>query len=415
MPELLTVSQLAAYLTDLVRDDETLADVLVTGEISNATLASSGHFYFSLKDASASLACVMWRPAVRLLPETPQAGQNVVARGRVDFYALRGQLQLVVEALRVERGVGDLYRQFEEAKARLQAEGLFDPARKRPLPIRPQRIGLVTSGSGAALRDILRVLAQRWPLADVLLVPGLVQGEQAPASLQAALYTLYARGDIDVIIIARGGGSIEDLWAFNDEGLARLLAASPAPTVTGIGHETDFTLADFVADQRAPTPSAAAAAVVPDQQAVRAELLAAAGRLAAAVRGEIAGRRQTVERLEAVVRRHSPRYRIDQRRQMVDDLDHRLTLTWTTTSQRRRLALAGLEQRLAALNPSAVLSRGYAIVRDESGRVIQSVAQTSPGQPLTIRVHDGSFGARVEGGGRDGGTQRGGDGGTQRR
>ncbi len=396
MPTLLTVSDLAAYLADLVREDETLADALVTGEISNATLASSGHFYFSLKDASAAIACVMWRPAVRALFETPQAGQNVVARGRVDFYAPRGQLQLVVEGLRIESGVGDLYRQFEQRKARLQAEGLFDPARKRPLPARPRRIGLITSGSGAALRDILRVLAHRWPLADVLLVPSLVQGEQAPASLQAALYALYARDDIDIILLARGGGAIEDLWAFNDEGLARLIAAAPVPVVTGIGHETDFTLADFVADYRAPTPSAAAAAVVPDLDAVRNDLLAAAARLASAVSDEIASQRQAVERLEAIVRRHSPRYRIDQRRQMVDDLDHRLGRAWTTAFQRRRLTLATLNHRLAALNPTAVLSRGYAIVRDETGRVVQSVAQTSPGQPLSVRVSDGSFGVVVE-------------------
>lgn len=391
-----TVSQLAAYLADLVRDDAALADVLVTGEISNATLASSGHFYFSIKDAGATLACVMWRPAVRLLPETPQAGQNVVVRGRVDFYAQRGQLQIVVEALRIERGVGDLYRQFEQSKARLQAEGLFDPARKRPLPVRPRRIGLVTSSSGAALRDVLRVLAHRWPLADVLLAPSLVQGEQAPASLQAALYTLYACDDIDVIVVARGGGSIEDLWAFNDEGFVRLLAAAPIPTITGIGHETDFTLADFVADYRAPTPTAAAAAVVPDLEAVRNDLLAVAARLAAAVDHEIAGQRRAVERLEAIVRRHSPRYRIDQRRLMVDDLDHRLQRAWATTFQRRRLALAGLDHRLAALNPSAVLSRGYAIVHDEAGRVVQAVAQVSPGQPLSIRVEDGSFGVKVD-------------------
>ncbi len=396
MPSLLTVSQLAAYLTDLVREDETLADVLVAGEISNATLASSGHFYFSLKDAGATLASVMWRPTVRALAETPQAGQSVIARGRIDFYAQRGQLQMVVEGLRVEYGMGDLYRQFEETKARLQNEGLFAEDRKRPLPLRPRRIGLITSGSGAALRDILRVLAHRWPLADVLLAPSLVQGEQAPASLQAALYVLYARNDIDVIILARGGGSIEDLWAFNDEGLVRLLAAAPVPIVTGIGHETDFTLADFVADYRAPTPSAAAAACVPDITAVQDDLRAASARLTAALNAAITGQRQTVERFEAVVHRHSPRYRIDQQRQIADDLDRRLSRSWLTAMQSRRLLVGTQGQRLDALNPMAVLSRGYAIVQDGGGRVVQSVAQTSPGQLLSIRVVDGSFGVKVE-------------------
>ena len=395
MPSILTVTQLCDYLTALVREDALLADVTVVGEVSNATLAKSGHFYFTLRDADAALSCVMWKSALRAVYQTPGEGQRVVIHGRADFYGPRGQLQLMVDALAPEGGVGDLYRQFEETKARLQAEGLFDPERKRPLPTLPRRIGLITSATGAALRDILRVLSQRWPLADVLLVPSLVQGDQAIASLQASLYTLYDRHDIDVIILARGGGSMEDLWAFNDEDLARLIARSPVPVVVGVGHETDFTIADFVADLRAATPTAAAAAVVPDIAAIRQSLTAAAARLGEWMTTRIERERSEVAFSAAALRRLSPLYRIDRQRLLLDDLDRRLTRAAQERLQRQRLVLTGLEQRLTALNPSAVLTRGYAIVQDDAGHIIQSVQQTTPTQPLTVRVSDGSFGVRV--------------------
>lgn len=391
MSDFLTVTQLLDYLTAIVREDDLLADVMVQGEISNPVRAKSGHFYFSLKDLDATISCVMWRSAAKALPEVPQEGQRVRARGRLDIYAPRGQLQLVVKAMVVEADIGTLYLQLEKSKQRLQAEGLFDAERKRPLPAIPRRIGIVTSATGAALRDMLRVLSQRWPLADVLLAPSLVQGAQAPAALQAALFSLYDRDDINVIVLARGGGSIEDLWAFNDEGLARLVAASPVPVVSGVGHETDFTLVDFVADLRAATPSAAAAALTPDATNLRQSLDATAQRLQQLALNAIERRRQETERMQSVIQRYSPQYRIDQQRFMLDELDRRLTQNAQDRLRRWQLALSALEHRLEALNPTAVLSRGYAIVQDDAGKVVNSVEQISTGQTLAVRVSDGNF------------------------
>ena len=391
----LTVSQLAEHITNLVRSDIILSDISVSGEISNFVRAKSGHLYFSLKDEQATISCVMWRGRAAGLVEMPREGQLVIARGHIDFYAPRGNLQFIVHTMTPAGGVGELYRRFEELKARLQAEGLFAPERKRPLPIPPQRIAVVTSATGAALRDILRVLRSRWPLAQVLVAPALVQGAEAPASIIAALYQLYARDDIDVIILARGGGSIEDLWAFNDEGVARMVAESPVPVVSGVGHETDFTIVDFVADHRAPTPSAAAAAVTPDMAEYRRILAGYPQYLADLTAAGIAQRRHDVERLQSILRQHAPLYRIDQQRLLVDDLTRRLSASLTHHLQRQWLHVAALEQRLAALNPKAVLNRGYAIVQDDAGQVIHSVGQTRPSMGLRITVGDGDFRARV--------------------
>lgn len=396
IPPALTVSQLAEHITNLVRNDIILSDISVSGEISNFVRAKSGHLYFSLKDKKATIACVMWRGRTSTLMEIPREGQRVIARGHIDFYAPRGNLQFIVHAMTPEGGVGELYRRFEALKQQLQAEGLFDEARKRPLPMPPRRIAVVTSATGAALRDILRVLHTRWPLADVLVVPALVQGAEAPASILAALYQLYERNDIDVIILARGGGSIEDLWAFNDEGVARMVAASPVPVVTGVGHETDFTIVDFVADYRAPTPSAAAAAVTPDIVEYRRMIAGYQQFLTDLITTAIDQRRLTVERLQATLRQHAPLYHIDQQRLMVDDLARRLSANLNHHLQRRRLEVDSLSHRLAALNPNAVLARGYAIVQNDTGGVIRSVTQTHPGQRVKITVSDGSIPAQVE-------------------
>lgn len=396
-PPALTVGQLAEHIANLVRNDIILSDIAVSGEISNFVRAKSGHLYFSLKDEKAAIACVMWRGRAANLVETPREGQRVIASGHIDFYAPRGNLQFIVRDMRPEGGVGELYRRFEALKRQLQAEGLFDEARKRPLPMPPRRIAVVTSATGAALRDILRVLRSRWPLADVLVAPSLVQGSAAPAAILAALYLLYQRKDIDVIILARGGGSIEDLWAFNDEGVARMVAASPVPVVSGVGHETDFTIVDFVADHRAPTPSAAAAAVTPDISEYRRLLAGHEQRLAGLMGAALADRQLTVERLHAILRQHAPLYRIDQQRLLTDELSRRLSTGLSHRLQRRRLEVQSLTQRLAALSPRAVLGRGYAIVQDDAGHVIAAVGQTHPGQGLRITLSDGDIRASVEG------------------
>ncbi len=391
----LSVSQLAAHITNLVRTDIVLSDISVSGEISNFVRAKSGHLYFSLKDQKAAISCVMWRGRAAGLVQRPQEGQRVIARGHIDFYAPRGNLQFIVHSMTPEGGIGELYRRFEALKRQLQEEGLFDESRKRPLPMPPERIAVVTSATGAALRDILRVLRSRWPLADVLVAPALVQGADAPAAIVSALYQLYQRSDIDVIILARGGGSIEDLWAFNDEGVARMVAESPVPVVTGVGHETDFTIVDFVADVRAPTPSAAAAAVTPDSGEYQRLLTSYQQYLPELTSGGIAQRSLAVERLQARLRQQAPLYRIDQQRMMLDDLGRRLTASLAQQLQRRHLQAEALAQRLSALNPRAVLARGYALVQDDAGHVLISVKQTHPGQPLRITLSDGSLRARV--------------------
>ena len=443
MSDILTVSQVTDHLASVLRADELLADVMVMGEISNSLLANSGHFYFSLKDANATLSCVMWRTSARALSQIPQEGQRVVVHARTDFYAPRGQVQLIVDAMRREAGIGDLYLKFEQTKTQLQAEGLFDPARKRALPLFPRRIGLVTSPTGAALRDFLRVASARWPLADILLAPSLVQGDQAPAALQAALFALYARNDIDVIVLARGGGSIEDLWAFNDEGLARLIARSPVPIVTGIGHETDFTIADFVADLRAPTPSAAAERVVQakeelaarvhalDQRLVSAMALrmtrirnrvaaltshrvfeAERGRLRAHVQGVAdrtrrcrTGLARQFERARALYRQVAGRleaFRWDRlvaaRRERLGRQLDRIEACFRADMEVRRSALQQSAAKLDSLSPLAVLGRGYALVWDaRRGRLVRSPREVAVGDPLRIRVHGGVLDAAVTG------------------
>ncbi len=394
-PAALTVGQLAEHITQLIRTDLILSDIAVVGEISNFVRAKSGHLYFSLKDEQATINCVMWRGQAARLLERPRDGQRVLARGYIDFYPPRGSLQLIVRSMTPEGGIGDLYRRFEALKQQLRDEGLFDEARKRPIPPIPRRIAVVTSATGAALRDILRVMRTRWPLADVLIVPSLVQGAEAPASLIAALYQLYQRDDIDVILLARGGGSIEDLWAFNDEGLARMIAASPIPVVTGVGHETDFTIADFVADLRAPTPSAAAAAVTPDIAEIQRLLDNLEHRLIQHILHVIETRRRTLVLLETSLRQHAPFYRINQQRLQVDEWSRRMTTLMQHRLQRHHMEVDNLAQRLTALNPRAVLARGYALVQDESGHVIDQVGKTHPGQPLQITVSDGTFRARV--------------------
>jgi exodeoxyribonuclease VII large subunit len=391
----LTVAQLAEHITHLMRTDDILSDVSVRGEISNFVRAKSGHLYFSLKDAKATIACVMWRGRAASLTQMPREGQRVIISGHIDFYAPRGNLQIIVSSLRPEGGIGELYRRFEALKQQLQAEGLFDAQRKRALPMPPGRIGIITSATGAALRDILQVLRSRWPLAQVLIVPSLVQGMDAPAAILTALYQLYQRDDIGVIILARGGGSIEDLWAFNDEGVARMVAEAPVPVVSGVGHETDFTIVDFVADVRAPTPSAAAAAVTPDQAEYRRLLAGTGQHLVRRMRQDLTQRRMALQRLRAILQQHAPQYRIDQQRLLMDDLARRLTASIQQHLQSRRLAVQTLAQRLDALNPSAVLARGYAIVQDDAGHVIQSTAQAAPGGALRIRVADGVIPAIV--------------------
>ncbi|MCX7681794.1 MAG: exodeoxyribonuclease VII large subunit [Anaerolineae bacterium] len=392
-----TVSQLTAFIRRLLEDEPELGDLWVEGEVSNFSRAPSGHYYFTLKDSAAQIGCVMWRSVAQGLPRPyiPTSGELVVAHGRVGVYEAGGRYQLYVDNLQ-PAGVGDLYRQFERLKAKLEAEGLFAPERKRPLPAMPRRIGVVTSPAAAALRDIINVLRRRYPLAELLLAPTQVQGEAAPPQIVAALEALNARQDVDVIIVARGGGSLEDLWAFNDERVARAIAASRIPVVCGVGHETDFSLADFAADVRAPTPSAAAELVAPDCTVLRAQIQKYAAALTRALLRDIRGRRWKLHNLERALTHLSPAAQLAQARQRIDDLCTRAATALHHQLALRREQVAGLAGRLAGVSPLGTLERGYALVRRRDTRaLVRSVTAVRAGEALTIRLADGEFGAEV--------------------
>jgi exodeoxyribonuclease VII large subunit len=326
----------------------------------------------------------------------PEQGAAVLAHGHISVYGPRGSYQLYVDQLR-PAGLGDLHTRFEQLRDQLRDEGLFDTERKQPLPLFPSVLGIVTSPQAAALRDVLNVLQRRYPLVSVLLAPTLVQGDQAPPQIVAALGALDARDDIDLILLVRGGGSLEELRAFNDEQVARAIAACRHPVVSGVGHETDFTIADFVADLRAPTPSAAAELVVPDQAELREQIGGAATRLQAIMASRLNRTRDALAQEQRSLQRLSPRSRVDTHRQQVDDLARQAQRAWMHSLALRRSQLAGLQARLAALSPIGTLERGYAIVREkDTGTVVRSIQQVSAGQGLQVRVHDGEFGAVVK-------------------
>jgi exodeoxyribonuclease VII large subunit len=385
-----TVGELNAYIKDLFEIDYRLQDVEVSGEISNFSQARSGHLYFTLKDEKAQLRCVMWRTAAEQLRFTPGDGDAVVASGRVSVYEASGVYQLYAERLE-PAGRGNLALAFERLKEQLADEGLFDPIHKKPIPAFPNKIGIVTSADAAALRDILNVLRRRYPLLQVLIAPTLVQGEQAPAQIVRALQWLDGRSDLDTILIARGGGSIEDLWAFNDERVVRAVFAAQHPIISGVGHETDFTITDFVADLRAPTPSAAAELAVPDREELYPLVLGLQNALAADIKSRIQEARWEVQSLGQLLALHNPQRGLDSSSQRVDMLANRLdqSMERRLTTARNRLAL--LEARLTAVNPQAILARGYAIVRDPNGRLLRTIQLVAPGDLLTIQLTDGTI------------------------
>lgn len=389
-----TVTELTRYIRDLFEVDYRLKDVEVSGEISNFTEARSGHLYFTLKDAQAQLKCVMWRSAAEQLDYLPRDGDAVVVNGRISVYEAAGAYQLYAEHLE-QAGRGGLAIAFEKLKQQLSDEGLFDPARKKSIPSFPRKIGIVTSADAAALRDILNVLQRRFPLVSVLIAPTLVQGNEAPGQIVQALRWLDGRNDIDTILVSRGGGSMEDLWAFNDEGVARTIFAAQHPIISGVGHEVDFTIADFVADLRAPTPSAAAELAVPDIEEIRAGLAGLETRLVGEIEDIIAQRKWQLQNLMRSMQHLSPRNRVDTNQQRLDGLQIRLdTAVYTTLSQlKNRLALA--QTSLAAVSPEATLARGYAIVRGENGRILRSKQAANIGDALTVQVADGTFGVTV--------------------
>lgn len=393
-PSAWSVTELTRYVRDLLESDANLQDVWVQGEVSNLSRPSSGHLYFTLKDSNAALRCVMWRNAVGRLEFLPREGDEIDVHGTISVYEASGQYQLYADTLR-PLGEGALYQQFLQLKARLEAEGLFDEARKRQIPGWPTCVGLVTSPTGAALRDMLNTLRRRYPLVEVALAPTPVQGTEAPPGIVAAIAALNDRVQPDVILVARGGGSIEDLWAFNDERVARAIAASKAPVITGVGHETDFTIADFAADLRAPTPTAAAELATPNVADLSFALDEIEKRLRRTTEGQLNELRWALTDLQGQLKLRSPLGRVRSDRQRVDELSRRSAAALGHAFSLGRSRLDGAARRLEALNPNAVLDRGYAIVSGAGGQVVRSVTQVQAGDELSVQVSDGRFGARV--------------------
>lgn len=390
----LTVSDISRYLRELMDSDEILRDVWIRGEISNLSRPTSGHIYFTLKDPTSALKCVIWKMNAARLPLMLQSGMAIEAHGAISIYERDGQYQLYVDAVRMS-GEGALYQEFMRLKASLEAEGLFDVSRKRALPEMPQRIGIVTSPTGAALQDMLNTLRRRYPLAEVVLAPAPVQGDEAPPALVASLKRLNELGNIDVIIVARGGGSLEDLWAFNDERVVRAVVGSRAPVVTGVGHETDFTLSDFAADLRAPTPTAAAELCTPDRAELFEGLAALSSRLGYALQAATSQAAVDLMDLKHRLDNLSPLWLVRNDRQRLDELASRAEMALNNELRMQRIQVKNIQNRLASLNPFAVLQRGYAIVSDSAGRVISSVKQVKQSDQVTIKVSDGTLQSQV--------------------
>ncbi|WP_273457604.1 exodeoxyribonuclease VII large subunit [Nevskia ramosa] len=432
-----SVSELADILRGLLEDS--LPSVWVSGEISNFSRPASGHWYFTLKDERAQLRCAMFKNTNYYVRPQPKDGDAVLVRAKVGIYPARGELQMIVEHLEAA-GTGALLRAFEQLKAKLAAEGLFDAALKRPLPKLPRRIGVITSGTGAALQDILNALRRRWPLAEVMLLPVPVQGKEAPPAIIRALRELPLRAPVDVILLARGGGSLEDLWAFNDEGVARAIRACTVPVVSGVGHEIDFTIADFAADLRAATPTAAAELATPDiaERYSRVDTLDIA--LIGLVNRRLLQLRERLAQMSSRLQSLHPGRRLQERAQRLDELDERLRHAMSTRlaasadrlrrheqrfeaaaplprivlrqSQLRlladRLMRAGssvlIERRarlrqagalLNSLNPSAVLERGYALATGADGRILRDSAEVNSGERVSVQLARGRFEADV--------------------
>ncbi len=390
-PPVLTVAELNRRVRAVLENQFEV--VWVAGELSNVKKAPSGHWYFCLKDPSAQVDCAMFRTRAQFLDFRPENGQQVEVRARVTLYEPRGSYQLVVEEIR-RAGLGALYEAFGKLKAMLEAEGLFEAARKRPLPPFPRAIGIVTSPAAAALRDVLTTLARRAPMVPVVLYPAQVQGEAAGGQIARAIEIANARAEVDVLIVCRGGGSIEDLWAFNEEAVARAIAASRLPVVSGVGHETDFSIADFVADLRAPTPTAAAAAASPDRESHCEQVAMLRRRLSRDVRRLI---ELGAQRLDNASRRLlTPAERLARDRERLVQYARRLRMSSAATQNLRRIALAALRTALTHLDPTQVLGRGYSIVRDAGGRVRTTSDGLAPGDALDVTFSRGGAAVTVK-------------------
>ena len=380
-----SISELNVYIKDLLDSDDILAGVYVRGELSNYKIYPSGHHYFTMKDTEGALRCVMFKSSASKLRFKPENGMNVVAFGRVAVYPRDGAYQLYVNEITPD-GVGDLYIAFEQLKEKLLKEGLFDELHKKPLPRYPKTIAVVTSSAGAAVRDIVRILGARWPMTKVVVLPVRVQGTEAPPEIAGAIKYINECGIADLIITGRGGGSLEDLWAFNDERVARAIFASAIPVISAVGHEPDVTISDFVADLRAATPSNAAELAVPDSNEARDALQSAEIRLRQAVNREIKSLRQRLSDLSGKRVLQNPKHYTDDKRIQIDRFQDTILAAMRRKIHVGREKYAGLAAALDAMSPLKVLARGYAIARKADGGIIKKASDTAPGDRVSVRL-----------------------------
>ena len=392
--QVLSITQVNEYIRGKMDQDQLLVQLAVRGEISNYKMYPSGHHYFTLKDENAALKCVMFKASAARLRFRPENGMKVIAMGRITVYPRDGAFQLYCSAMSMD-GVGDLYAAFEQLKAKLAAQGLFAPEHKKPLPPFPGTIGIVTSSAGAAIHDMLRILNKRYPLTRVRLFPVRVQGAEAPGEIAAAIRYANHYRLADLLIVGRGGGSIEDLWAFNDERVAYAIYESRIPIISAVGHEPDVTISDYVADLRADTPSNAAELAVPDQAALLQNMDAAASAMASALAGRLRHARQRLAVLSQSPALISPTGYLEQRGKNLEHLKTRLIAAQTQQLQHKRQRFIAATSKLDAMSPLKVLSRGYSIVNADNGKILRSVYQTAPGGKIRVTLSDGSLSAVV--------------------
>ena len=392
--QVITVTQINEYIRAMIDQDRLLNNLAIKGEISNYKLYPSGHHYFTLKDEGGALRCVMFKGNALRMRFRPENGMKVIAMGKISVFPRDGAYQLYCTSLVLD-GVGDLYAAFEQLKAKLQAQGLFDPAHKKPLPKFPGTIGIITSSAGAAVHDMLRILRKRYPLTKVLLLPVRVQGVEAPGEIAAAIaYANYYRL-ADLLIVGRGGGSIEDLWAFNDELVARAIYESKIPVISAVGHEPDVTISDFVADLRAATPSNAAELAVPDQDALRQTLDSISGAMAVAMKRRIQNARQHLSVLSGSAALQSPEGYLLQRKKSLQLLHNRLLAAQKLQLSRKQQRYIAMTAKLDAMSPLKVLTRGYAMAQKEDQQIIRSIDQIERGEDIRVSLADGMFTATV--------------------
>lgn len=390
-PIMATVSQLNAYMKRVVDGQTALNDIWIKGEISNFKDHYSGHLYITLKDDGGVLKAVMFKSAASTLTFRPEDGMKVIARGRIGVYEQGGTYQLYISEMTPD-GLGELYVAYEQLKKKLGEEGLFDDDKKKPIPKYPEKVGVITAATGAAVRDIINVITRRYPYCEIILYPSLVQGAGAAANIVEGIEYFNKNKLCDTLIVGRGGGSIEDLWAFNEEAVARAIFASEIPIISAVGHETDFTIADFVADLRAPTPSAAAEMAVPSQLELLSKISTMSGRMQAAVINGLKNRRLYVEKLSM----RSPQNRIDDLRQQNDNLLKQAEKSFLLSFEGKKKELLKICGKLDALSPLGVMARGYAIASREDGTVIRTVTQMIPGEEFNLRFADGECGCVVK-------------------